>query len=216
MSRIARRLLLASCLLLLVPAAPAADDSAERLRIARERVEVQKRFAAAERTCAERFAVTDCLDAARRERREGLLRLRREETLLDEARRKQRAAERMDTIRRRISDEEQRRSAAPKPPRDGGTPSAPRIRAREPAPAASEAVSGATSPLHRGRVTVREKAPPVSAAERAAQEARSRAAYDARQRAAQDHEAENRRRNEERAKGHKAAAPLPAPSGAAP
>lgn len=187
-------------------------DAAERDRIARERSGVEQRYEAAERECQRRFAVTDCLEGAQRERREAMLRLRREETLLDEVQRKQRAADRIEAIRRKVGAEAQGRTPAAREPRVAAPARAPA--ASRDATAADEAASA--SPLRRGRVTVRQRsAAPAAAADRAAQEARSRAAFEARQSAARDRIEENRRRNDERNQGKPPAAPLPTASGAA-
>ena len=75
---------------------PAVD---ERQRIASERAQVQAAYARRERECHERFMVSDCLEQARRERRESMERLRYQDVILDEAQRKQRAVQRMQNIR---------------------------------------------------------------------------------------------------------------------
>src|SRR5947207_14324881 len=80
-----------------------ADDAAERQRIAAEQAEVEKAYAAREAECRRRFIVTSCLDAARRDRREAVERLRQQEVVLDEAQRKQRAAQRIEEIRSKVS-----------------------------------------------------------------------------------------------------------------
>ena len=98
-------------LLACVPAQ--ADDRQERARIARERDEATLRFQQRQRECEQRFAVTACVDEARAEHRQALLRLRGQESVLDEAERKQRAAQRMAAIRAKGSAE----AARDAPPR---------------------------------------------------------------------------------------------------
>ena len=86
-----RRVLVLLGLLSVAAVARAEDDSAARAdaavreRITRERADVQAGFARRQRECAERFAVTACIDAARSEQRAALARLRDQELGLDEA-----------------------------------------------------------------------------------------------------------------------------------
>jgi len=82
-------------------AAAAADERAERERIARERAAVQSRYAQQEQACRGQFAVTACVDRARAERREAMDHLTEQERVLDEAQRKRRAAERLARIEQR-------------------------------------------------------------------------------------------------------------------
>jgi colicin import membrane protein len=84
----------------------------ERARIAAERSQADTRFAAQERACYRKFAVNDCLQAARSQRREVLSDLRRQELSLNEAERKGRAAERVRGIDERNSAQQQEDSAA--------------------------------------------------------------------------------------------------------
>ena len=90
----------------------AATESAERERIRAERAQAEQVFAARERECRDRFAVTRCLDEARRERRATLEHLNRQQGVLDEAQRKQRAAQRMESIRGKVSTDEAKRREA--------------------------------------------------------------------------------------------------------
>jgi hypothetical protein len=194
-----------------------ADDSAARERLLRERAAVQARYAQREADCRTRFAVTDCLNDAKRARRDALAPLRREEIALDDAQRRRRAAIRQDEIRSRAEAAQVReRAGSPRVP-----PTVPRAAGRAaPAPAA-ESASSAAHP-------VKTKAPPrptaarlpplqPTEAERLAREAEANERTEARQRSAQEHREEARRRNAEREAKGKRAAPLPAPaSGALP
>jgi colicin import membrane protein len=172
-----------------------ADEAGERQRIARERAQAGAVFEQRHRECEQRFAVTTCVEQARSEHRQTLLRLRGQESVLDEAQRKQRAAQRMAAIREKVSAEEAREQA----------PRAPR---REPAMQVSPPRSKAASqPL---------AASAASAArddDRAAAEARSRARFEARQREAQAQRDAAARRQAERQKSAKPPAPpLPDPA----
>ena len=99
------------------------DDRAERERIARERSEATARHDQRRRECEQRFAVTACVDEARAEHRQTMIRLRRQEALLDEGQRKARAAQRLAAIEQKRGEERVRvvvprteaRASAPEP-----------------------------------------------------------------------------------------------------
>lgn len=91
----------------------AEEERDERERIRLERVAVDAVYVARERECRTRFAVTSCLDDAKRERRQALDRLRRQEALLDETRRKERAAKRMEEIRAKTAQSDAQRRKPP-------------------------------------------------------------------------------------------------------
>ena len=104
-------------LLLLSAAGPAraqgdAADQAERDRIARERGQADSRLATQEVACYKKFAVTDCLNAARSQRREILSDLRRQELTLNDADRKRRAGDRVLDIEQRNSAQRQEDAAS--------------------------------------------------------------------------------------------------------
>ena len=92
-------------LLLAVAPARADGDAAERARISAERDVITQRHAAEERECQTRFAVNDCLRAARKRRGDALADLRRQEQTLDDAARRQRAAQRQVELDERQSPE---------------------------------------------------------------------------------------------------------------
>lgn len=92
-------------LLLAVAPARAGEEAAERARIGAERATVEQRHAAEERDCQTRFAVNDCLRAARKRRADALADLRRQEQTLDDAARRQRAAQRQVELDERQSPE---------------------------------------------------------------------------------------------------------------
>lgn len=97
-----------------LPVAAQTDTSveAERVRIAAERRRADAGFVAQEVACYKTFAVTDCLKAARSQRRELLADLRRQELSLNDADRKRRAAERVRSIEDRNSAQQQEDKAA--------------------------------------------------------------------------------------------------------
>lgn len=74
------------------------DVGKERERIKAERHAAEARFAAEQKACGAKFAVNDCVDAAKRKRREVLADLRRQEISLNDAERKRRAAQRLQEI----------------------------------------------------------------------------------------------------------------------
>lgn len=70
-----------------------AAEAAERSRITQERAAANEQFDRASRACYQRFAVTDCLEQARAQRRDRLGDLRRQEISLNDADRRRKAAE---------------------------------------------------------------------------------------------------------------------------
>ncbi len=185
-------------------AAQADDERAERARITAERSQVERMFDAREEDCRTRFAVNACVDAANRERREALGRLRQQEMLLDEARRKERAAERMQSIRGKVSrdDARRRRDTERRTSRAASAPAAP-------TPRASGARAESTMPERAAR-----KQRPAETAAARAEAARKTAAYEKRQAEARAHREAVERRNAERAAEGKMARPLPVPASA--
>ncbi len=161
--------------------------------IAEERAAAEARFGERQRECLERFVATPCVDAAKRERRETLSRLRREQNQVDDSQRKARAADRNEAIRKRQGAEAVREEAPVKGrvPREPSRPASAAPRAE--APAAGRA---------------------IGAPQRSEHEARSRATFDAARHAAEAHRAEVEARNARREAKHKPAAPLPLPPGA--
>ena len=187
------------------------DAARERQRIAAERATAEARYTQQERECAQRFVVTSCTEDAKRERRETLTRLRREQNQLDDNLRKARAAERAEELRRRAAEAEGRqdpRAGAPREPHRRASPEP----SRRPERTAEAASASAPKP---SRVFGPRRPPSEDReAERSQQEARSRATFDAAHREAEAHRAEVERRNAERAAKRKPAAPLPLPPGA--
>jgi len=81
--------------------------AAQRARIAVERKEAEAAFADRQKQCYLKFAVNDCIKAAKSQRREKLADLRRQEISLNDAQRKRKAAERSGALEERSSPEKQ-------------------------------------------------------------------------------------------------------------
>ena len=192
---------------------PAQTETSQRERIARERAEVEAMSARQERECRDRFAVTACVEDARRTRRNDLAELRRQTNALDEAQRKQRAERRRQTIRDNQAQEEaQAKALAQKPAREPRTLPVQR-------PLATTAETGKTPRANSAKTPqARWQAPlgtPTPSSARA-NEAKNRASFEERQREAQAHRDEVTRRNEAQASQRKPAAPLPSPAASSP
>ena len=89
------------------------DESAaaERARIAAERGKAEAAFRVQEKACYGKFAVNDCLSAAKAQRRQVLADLRRQEISLNDAQRKRKAAERLRELDQRSAPDKQREEA---------------------------------------------------------------------------------------------------------
>lgn len=79
--------------------------AAQRARIAAERKEAEAAFTAQQKQCYLKFAVNDCVKAAKSQRREKLADLRRQEISMNDAERKRKAAQRSGTLEERSSPE---------------------------------------------------------------------------------------------------------------
>ncbi|RZT92503.1 hypothetical protein [Rivibacter subsaxonicus] len=163
-------------------------DTVERQRLQVTRGEVEARYQGRVRECEQRFFVTDCLERARKERREALAPIDARIATLDEAERSRRAQERLERIGTGKAERAVRAGEAASMPASPRQP--------KPAPTAS------------GKLP-RQPAPPptaASAAERAAQEQKARERHQRKQEEAAAHRAEVERRN---AGDKPPAAPLP-------
>src|SRR4051812_20478778 len=72
----------------------AAQRTAEKARLGAERARIEAAFAVQDKACYQKFAVTDCQNAARASRREALSGLRKQELVINEAERRERGASR--------------------------------------------------------------------------------------------------------------------------
>jgi len=204
--------------LLAAAAVHAQGDQAERERIKAERATIDARFAAQEKACRARFAVTDCVQQAQRERNAAVAELRRQERVLNDAERKRRAAERQQELdernspEKRARDEERRRQAVIEQNERA-------LRAAEKAqkkaedeaqkaakgPREAKAASGPQGPQGSARAPQAPKSHGPTAEEAAS----NRAAYEARIRAAEEHNAQLRARNAKRSKPAASGLPVP-------
>lgn len=202
------------------PAGPAG----ERQRISGERAAVEARFKEQEAACQQRFAVTDCVNEAKKVRRNSLASLQRQGDMLDDAQRKQRAAWQRENISRKLEGAQARErevvqrgsgAAASAPVASAAATSAQVASAAARADAASTPRSTRKEkPREPTRTSKAHKAPlRPSNAERSANEAGAQARGAARGQAAQDHREAVERRNAERAKRGKKVEPLPTPDG---
>ena len=164
--------------------------SPERERIGAERAAAMARFAEQERACHERFIVTSCVEAARKEQRLTLTRLHRAELVLDDAERRETAARRREELQQRAAAQERRASEPEREPRGEGKHTAPAPNS----PGAVRPQRGASSAEAQHEI-----------------EQRNEAGFEARARAAQVRREAVARRNAQRASEGKVAAPLPVP-----
>ena len=81
----------------------APDDTALRARISERRDLLESDFARVQQDCYARFAVSDCLVQARRERRAALDELRRQEVALNQQVRQAKALADLDRLDRKLS-----------------------------------------------------------------------------------------------------------------
>lgn len=184
-------------------AAHAQDDAsvaAERARLKAAREEVEAGYVAEEKACYGKFAVNDCLSAARAKRREALGDLRRQEIALNDAERKRKAAERQRSIDERNAQQREREGA--------GSPSASQsqqdraMQANE--RAASRAAQAASAPQRAAQreKQVREKEAQLKASAQQREQDAAKAAkeHDKRVVDAQEHAEALKRRQAERTK----------------
>ena len=122
-----------------------ASDSSERERISKAKSDADAKLAQKEQECQERFAVNDCLIAARKEHRAVVEPLRKQSLALDDKERKQRAAERNERIRAKT--ESASAAAAASAGSSADAPSVrPKIRSADSASASQFGASAVTMP----------------------------------------------------------------------
>ena len=95
-------------LLLALPALSGAQestDTAELARIDAQRDRAETEFASQERACYARFAVNDCIETARKRRRDAMAELRRQEIAINDAERRRRAAARVRELEARQAEQ---------------------------------------------------------------------------------------------------------------
>jgi hypothetical protein len=124
-----------------------ASDASERERINKAKSQADAKLAQKELECQERFAVTDCVLAARKEHRSVVEPLRKESLALDDKERKQRAAERTERLRTKAESASAAASANAAAASGSDLPSVrPKIRSTEAASASQFGASGVSMP----------------------------------------------------------------------
>lgn len=194
------RLFLVLCGLLVVMAGAVSAKETEEARLKQERSAIDKRLAAEEAACYQKFAVNGCLRSARQQARSERAAVQQRENDLKNAARR----ERTDAHRQELQDKQA--AAAEKAALGGAHPAPTGPRAHRPNPSAPSA--------HRSTAN-------QSASAGNAEQARARRAQDAaqaRQRlldkqsaAAERAQAQQRRQAQREASDHPQAAPLPDP-----
>ncbi len=133
-------LLLAGLLGGSVALAQPADDAAyqerhriERARIAAERTRLEQRFTQEQAACQHRFAVTDCVNASRAARQQGLAELQRQQNLLSDEERRRRAGERLQRLEHKADAHAEDRATRPvAPERQSKVPPRPPVNGKLP------------------------------------------------------------------------------------
>ncbi len=100
----------------LEPGPAGLDAVAERQRIAQERVEHEADYLQAERICYGRFAVSDCLRTARKDRRVAMDELRRQELVLNDMDRQTKALEALKRIDSNLEAQQKKQQEPPAQP----------------------------------------------------------------------------------------------------
>lgn len=176
--------------------------AAQKATIATERSDAEAAFLAQEKVCYGKFAVNDCVNAARVKRREALADLRRREISLNDAERRRRAAERLRDIDRRNPSE-----AQPNPAGQGDRQTRASTKGVE---GAARAASAPAQALQRAERAEREKSSKEAARAQKAGEAEThRHLQQVKLEEAQERRAKLEKRLAERKKP--AAQPLPVP-----
>jgi hypothetical protein len=197
----------------------AQDMAAERARIGAERTVVEERFAAEERACRAKFAVTRCTEQARDIRNAALADLKRRERVLNEAERKQQAAQRQReleerTSAQRLQEAEARRAKAMQEQADREARAAEKA-ARRAADQAERAAKAGKDPKQARegpsgpQGSPRGPRPPKEPTITAAEAAKNREAFEARRQEAAAHKAEVAARLAKRSKPAASGLPVP-------
>ncbi|MEO7391363.1 MAG: hypothetical protein ABIU58_04255 [Ramlibacter sp.] len=184
--------------------------SAVRSRIEGERKKAEATFSAQEKTCYGKFAVNDCLNTARAQRRAALADLRRQENSINDAQRKRNAAAHLRAMEGRSSPEKQQEDAQRRDEAAAAQRDREARAARKAADRASSAASAPASAAARHAQAQRRQTEASAARSRRDAEAQmNRKRHDERVKDAQDRKAGVEKRLAERKKP--AAQPLPVP-----
>ena len=176
------------------------EDQAERRRISAERSRVEAGYAAQGRDCRQKFAVDDCVNAARSQRREALADLRRQEVSLNDAQRRRRGSDRLHVIEERTASQAEDDAARKR----AGV--AAQTREREARAGVKAAARADVPPARDGKPAVAAE-PPV---QRTVDESANLRRHQERQDEAREHRENVQKRQAQRKKPP--AAPLPEPS----
>ena len=156
----------------LVPALALAqeeDTAATRARITAERSRLDAAYRAQEKECYRKFAVNDCLKAARAQRREALADLNRQETSLNDAERKRKGAERQRELEEKAAAEKNPPSGRQPDQKGGSQRPAPTPR---PDTAQKEAEHARTQATNAANAQERKREAQLKAEEKKAEQAR--------------------------------------------
>jgi hypothetical protein len=188
------------------------DPAAARERISRQRGEVEAAYKADEKACYQKFAVNDCLNAARSRRREAMADLKRQETSLNDAERKRKGAERQRAIEERA--QAQKRVERPEPPAKAAPPAphppaGPTIEEKQAERARAQERNAAEAAARKRDAQARQQEKAAESARRQAEAASNAERRKKEQAEADEHKASVNKRLAERNKPP--AQPLPAP-----
>ncbi|MEO8655501.1 MAG: hypothetical protein ABI409_15350 [Ramlibacter sp.] len=189
----------------------AEDPGAARERISAERNQVETAFRIQEKACYSRFAVNDCLNAARAHRREALADLKRQETSLNDADRKRKGAERQRAIEEKAAAEKKQPSSgqpAKGETRQHSVPQ-PRSAQKEAEHAQAQAANAASAQERKRQALLKAEEKKAEKARRAQEAAQNAKRRQEQQEKADEHKASVNKRLAERTKPP--AQPLPPP-----
>ena len=194
------------------------EVAAEQARIQAERQQIEKRFAAEEAGCFQKFAVNDCRDASRARRRLEMADLRRQEISLNDAERKRKGAEQLQRMEQSAADKDAPPVAVgTATPR--GTASAPArthapVEPRNPYDPADAAKAQAARKATADGKALNYQEDQATRARRAAAAAAANepARYAKKLQEAADHKAQTAKRNAAKTKTKAKSAPLPEPA----
>ncbi len=188
----------------------AEDPAAARARISAERGQVEAAFRLEEKACYGKFAVNDCLKAARAQRREALADLKRQETSLNDADRKRKGAERQRALEEKAAEKKEQKPGQPAQGEARQHPQPqPRSAQKEAERAQAQATNAASAQERKRQVQLKaeeKKAEQARRTEEAAQNAKRHQELEAQ---AAEHRASVNKRLAERTKPP--AQPLPPP-----
>jgi colicin import membrane protein len=207
-----KQLLLALALFGVSLAARAQDDpgtAAERARLQSDRAAAEAAFKAEEKACYRKFAVTDCVNAAKARRRTTLADLRRQEISLNDAERKRKAAQRLHDSEERAAAQRQRdegqraKAAASQKQRETGAGDKAASRA------AADAARPGKAAQRQEQIEKRQAEQNAARSRKAAEEVHNRERYEHKLAEAEERRAKREKKDAERKKP--LAAPLPTP-----